>query len=136
MEDEVLDNREFEAFKIILPACLARSTAKSWISWRLRSVMMDAWFLMKMTANDPRYKNSESRAVAFPNTNDDTSTNQKSRPYLNSIPPWPHHLISVQSTHLSLYPIHPQSYDIFADCQGAMGCTSAIVFTCTSSTSL
>ena len=38
--DEVLDNREFEAFRIILPASFATETAKSRISCRLRSVIL------------------------------------------------------------------------------------------------
>lgn len=43
VEDDVLDSRELDAFKIIVPARLARFTAKSWMSWRARVVMMDVW---------------------------------------------------------------------------------------------
>ena len=41
IEVELLDKRELEAFKTIAPALFAKSTAKSWISWRFKVDMMD-----------------------------------------------------------------------------------------------
>ena len=62
VEDDVLDSRELDAFKIIVPARLAKLTAKSWMSWRARVVMMDLG-----NSDDDRPRKKKYSVVSFLN---------------------------------------------------------------------